>query len=76
MQRARSRKIEVPTGDTQPYFELGDRAEDIVGRRRESEERDERDRREQEERERKRMEREGKRKKGESRERKLTQILM
>ena len=33
MQRVRSRKIEIPTGDTQPQFELGDTAEDIEGRR-------------------------------------------
>ena len=39
MQRARRRKIEVPT-DTQPQYELGDTAEDIERRR----ERDERER--------------------------------
>ena len=47
--------IEVPA-DTQPQFELGDKAADIE-RRRESEERDERERIEQE-RDRERMERE------------------
>ena len=57
MPRGKRRKIEVPT-DTQPQFELGDTAEDIVRRRREREERDERERREQEERARERMERE------------------
>ena len=40
MSRGRRRKIEVPTGDAQPQFELGDTAEDIE--RREREERDER----------------------------------
>ena len=34
MPRGRRRKIEVPTGDTQPQFELGDTAEDIERRRR------------------------------------------
>ena len=34
MQRGRSRKIEVPTGDPQPQFELGDTAEDIERMRR------------------------------------------
>ena len=52
MPRGRRRKIKVPTGDTQPQFELGDTAEDIERRRR-----DERERREQEERDRERMER-------------------
>ena len=33
MQKGRRRKIEVPTGDTQPQFELGDTAEDIERRR-------------------------------------------
>ena len=47
MRKGRRRKIEVPTGDTQPQFELGDTAEDIERRRRE---RGERERREQEER--------------------------
>ena len=47
MRKGRRRKIEVPTGDTQPQFELGDTAEDIERRRRE---REERERREQEER--------------------------
>ena len=42
MPRGRRRKNEVPT-DTQPQFELGDTAEDIERRRRESEERDERE---------------------------------
>ena len=46
MQRGRRRKIEVPTGDTQTQFELGDTAEDIERRRREREERDEREGRE------------------------------
>ena len=55
MQRGRRRKIEVPTGDTQPQFELGDTTEDIERRRRE---REERERREQEEKDRGRMERE------------------
>ena len=39
MPRGRRRKIEVPTGDTQPQIELGDTAEDIERRRREREER-------------------------------------
>ena len=39
MRRGRRRKIEVPTGDTQPQFELGDTAEDIERRRREREKR-------------------------------------
>ena len=42
MPRGRRRKIEVPTGDTQPQFKLGDTAEDIERRRREREEREER----------------------------------
>ena len=54
MRRGRRRKIEVPTGDTQPQFELGDTAEDIERRRREREKREERDRREKEERDRQR----------------------
>ena len=58
MSRGRRRKIEVPTGDTQPQFELGDTAVDIERRRREREERDEREKIEQEERDRARMERE------------------
>ena len=58
IQKGRRRKIEVPTGDTQPQFELGDTAEDIERKRREREEREERKRREQEERDRERMERE------------------
>ena len=58
MPRGRRRKIEVPTGDTQPQFELGDTAEDIEGRRREREVRDERERIEQAERDRERRERE------------------
>ena len=58
MPRGRRRKIEVPTGDTQPQFELGDTAEDIERRRREREERDERERIEQEERDRERRDRE------------------
>ena len=57
MPRGRRRNIEVPTGDTQPQFELGDTAEDIDRRRWEREERDERERIEQE-RDRERMERE------------------
>ena len=58
MRMGRRRKIEVPTGDTQPQFELGDTAEDIERRRREREEREEeRERREKEERDRERMER-------------------
>ena len=44
MPRGRQRKTEVPTGDTQPQFELGDTAEDIERRRRERGERDERER--------------------------------
>ena len=44
MPRGRRRKIEVPTGDTQPQFKLGDTAEDIERRSREREERDERER--------------------------------
>ena len=58
MRKGRRRKIEVPTGDTQPQFELGDTTEDIVRRRREREEREERERGEKEERDRERMERE------------------
>ena len=58
MRRGRRRKIEVPTGDTQPQFELGDTAEDIKRRRRERGEKDERVRKEQQERDRERMERE------------------
>ena len=54
MRRGRRRKTEVPTGDTQPQFELGDRAEDIERRRRERQEREERERREREERDRQR----------------------
>ena len=50
----RRRKIEIPTRDTQPQFELGDTAEDIKRRRR----RERRGRREKEERDRERMERE------------------
>ena len=57
MPRGRRREIEVPTGDTQPQFELGDTAADIE-RRREREERDETERIEQEERDRERMDRE------------------
>ena len=57
MPRGRRRKIEVPTGDTQPQFELGDTDEDIERRRREREERDERERIEQEKRDRERSER-------------------
>ena len=56
MPRGRRRKIEVPTGDTHPQFELGDTAEDIERKRREREERDERERIEQEERDRERRE--------------------
>ena len=47
MPRGRRRKIEVPTGDTQPQFELGYITGDIERRRREREERDERERIEQ-----------------------------
>ena len=54
MPRVRRRKIEVPTGDTQPQFELGDTAEDIEIKRSEREEREERERREEEERDRQR----------------------
>ena len=57
MPRGTRRKIEVPTGDTQPQFELGDTAEDTE-RRREREERDDRERIEQEERDRERRGRE------------------
>ena len=42
MQKGRRRKIEVPTGDTQPQFELGDADDDMEIRRREREEREER----------------------------------
>ena len=55
MPRGRRRKIVVPTGDTQPQFELGDTAEDM-DRRRERKERDERERIEQDERDRERRE--------------------
>ena len=58
MPRGRRRKIEVPTGDNQPQFELGDTAEDIKRRRREREERNERERIEQEDRDRERRDRE------------------
>ena len=58
MRRGRRRKIEVPTGNTQSQFELGDTAEDIQRRRREREKRDERERKEQQDRDRERMERE------------------
>ena len=44
MPRGRRRKIEVPTGDTQPQFELADTAEDIERKRRQREERNERER--------------------------------
>ena len=53
MPRGRRRKIEIPTGDTQPQFEFGDTAVDIE-RRRDREERDERERREKERRDRQR----------------------
>ena len=56
MPRGRRRKIEVPTGNTQPQFELGDTAEDIERRRRERDKRDERDRIELEERDREKRE--------------------
>ena len=55
MPRGRRRKIEVPTGDTQPQFELGDTAEDIERKR----QRQERDERAGEERQREDGEREG-----------------
>ena len=58
MPRGRRRKIDVPTADTQPQFELGDTAADIERRGREREERDERESIEQEERDRERMKRE------------------
>ena len=57
MPRGRRRKIEVPIGDTQPQFELGDTAADIERRRMEREDRYERERIEQE-RDRERIERE------------------
>ena len=57
MPRGRRRKIVVPTGDTQPQFELGDTTEDIE-KRREREVRDERERIEQAERDREWRERE------------------
>ena len=71
MPRGRRRKIEVPA-DTQPQFELGDKAADIERRRREREERDERERIEQEERGRERIERE----RGKRAQKELTWILM
>ena len=49
MRRGRRKKIEVPTGDTQPQFELGDTAEDIDRSRREREDREQRKGREKEE---------------------------
>ena len=52
MPRGRRRKIEIPTEDTQPQFELGDTAVGIERRRQEREERDEREWIEQEERDR------------------------
>ena len=55
MPRGRRKKIEVPTGDTQPQFELGDTAEDIE-RRRERDERIEQEERDRERRERERRE--------------------
>ena len=71
------RKIEVPTGDTQPQFELGDTAEDIERRRREREERDERGLNRRRGTERGGRERGGKRaRKEERRECELTRILM
>ena len=78
MPRGRRRKIEVPTGDTQPQFELGDTPEHTERRRREREERDETERIEQEERDRERGWRErGKRAQTEERrECELTWILM
>ena len=76
MQRGRRRKIEVPTGDTQPQFELGDTTEEIE-RRREREEREERERERGERR--KRVADRGrdrwKRKKEERREREQIRIL-
>ena len=47
------KKIEVPTGDTQPQFKLGDTAEDIEKEERDRE-RMQRERREEEERREKR----------------------
>ena len=44
MRRGRRRKIEVPTGDTQPQFQLGDPAEDIERRKMERERREEEER--------------------------------
>ena len=58
MPRGRRRKIVVPTGNTQPQFELGDTAEDTERRSGEREKRDERERIEQEERDRERRKRE------------------
>ena len=72
MRRCRRRKIEVPNGDTQPQFELGDTAEDIERRRRKQEEREGR---ENEERDRQR-EREMEEEEGKRRERQQIQILM
>ena len=71
MPRGRRRKIEVPTGDTQPQFELGDTAEDIEGRRREREVRDQRERIEQAERDRERRERERREESQERREKRV-----
>ena len=68
MPRGRRRQIEVPTGDTQPHFELGDTADDIERRRREREEREGREGQTEGER--------CKRKNVERREREQTQILM
>ena len=78
MPRGRRRKIEVPTGDTQPQFELGDTAENIERRRRERERRGVRERGENRRRETERGWRErGKRaRKEERRECKLIWILM
>ena len=77
MPRGRRRKTEVPTGDTQPQFELGDTAANIERRRREREERDERERIEQGEIDRERSRERGKRARTEERrECELTWILM
>ena len=71
------RKIEVPTGDTQPQFELGDTTEDIERRRREREERDERGLNKRRGRERGGRERGGKRtRKEERRKCELIRIVM
>ena len=67
MPRARRKTIEVPT-DSQPQFELGDTVEDIEGKRRGREKRDEREERTRGEGQREDGEREEEREPGKGRE--------